>query len=286
MAPGESVETIAFVPQRAPVTVATVSLPPPKAAGPVRISGRAGNGLYWALRASGASPQNAADYLAALATKIDVGEIRPGDSFDLVLGKNGALLYAGLDRVAATRLRLVRWTANGHSDWIDAAASEPSAPVASGMAWPVDGRITSYFGYRRHPILRFTRLHAGVDFGARWGSPIHAAADGQVIGAGWAGGYGRQVRLAHGDGLVSSYSHMSDIAAEPGTIVRRGQLIGYVGSSGLSTGPHLHFEVLRQGVRVNPLGVRFVGAPVVDTRRAEAVKARLKALLSVGGRRA
>ena len=285
MAPGESVETIAFVPQRAPVTVATVSLPPPKAAGPTRISGRASDGLYWALRASGASPQNAADYLAALATKIDVGEIGRGDSFDLVLGKNGALLYAGLDRVAATRLQLVRWTANGHSDWIDAAAAEPFARVAAGMAWPVDGRITSYFGYRRHPILRFTRLHAGVDFGARWGSPIHAAADGQVIGAGWAGGYGRQVRLAHGDGLVSSYSHMSEVAAEPGSIVHRGQLIGYVGSSGLSTGPHLHFEVLRQGIRVNPLGVRFVGAPVVGTRLAEAVRARLKALLSVGTKR-
>lgn len=285
MAPAESVETIAFVPQRAPATVATVSLPPPKAAGPVRISGRAGDGLYWALRASGASPQNAADYLAALATRIDVGEIGRGDSFDLVLGKNGALLYAGLDRVAAGRLQLVRWTANGHGDWIDAAAAEPSAPVAAGMAWPVDGRITSYFGYRRHPILRFMRLHAGVDFGASWGSPIVAAADGQVVGAGWAGGYGRQVRVAHGDGLVSTYSHMSEIAAEPGTIVRRGEVIGYVGSSGLSTGPHLHFEVKRGGVPVNPLAVRFIGAPTVDPRLAEAVKARLKTLLQVGVRR-
>ena len=286
MAPTDVVETIEFAPRRA--VVAEIVTPPPKpkaAASQLRIRGRAGDGLYWALRASGASPQIAAAYLAALATRIDVGEIGAGDRFDLVLGSNGALLYAGLDRIAANKLQLVRWTARGHSDWIDAAAAEPSAPVAAGMAWPVDGRITSYFGYRRHPILRFTRLHAGVDFGANWGSPIHAAADGQVVRAGWAGGYGRQVRLFHGDGLISSYSHMSEIAAEPGTIVRRGQLIGYVGSSGLSTGPHLHYEVLRQGVPVNPLSVRFIGTPVVDTRLAEAVKARLEALLRVGGGR-
>ncbi len=283
MAPTDAVETIASVPQRAavPATIAPPASPATTAA-PLRIRGRVGDGLYWALRASGASPQVAAAYLAALATQIDVGEVGPSDGFDLVLGSERQLLYAGLDRAAAGDLQLVRWTANGHSDWVDAANAARPAPVAAGMAWPVDGRITSYFGYRYHPILHFTRLHAGVDFGAHWGSPIYATADGQVVGAGWAGGYGRQVRLAHGNGLVSSYSHMSEIAAEPGTIVRRGQLIGYVGSSGLSTGPHLHFEVKRDGMPINPLGVRFVGAPVIDTHLADAVKARLKVLLSVG----
>jgi murein DD-endopeptidase MepM/ murein hydrolase activator NlpD len=285
MAPAASVETIEFAPKRAAPPQIEAPKEAPKSAEPLRIRGRAGDGLYWALRASGASPQLAADYLAALATEIDVGEVAPADSFDLVVGGNRQLLYAGLDRAMAGDLRLIRWNANGRSQWIDAADSARPAPAAADMAWPVAGRITSYFGYRRHPILRFMRLHAGVDFGAGWGSPIVAAADGQVMGAGWAGGYGRQVRLAHGDGLVSSYSHMSEIAAEPGTMVRRGQVIGYVGSSGLSTGPHLHFEVKRGGVPVNPLGVRFAGAPVVDKRHAEAVKARLKALLSVGATR-
>ncbi len=282
MAPTAAVEAIEFAPHRAFVPVAAEPRPKPEPAAPLRIRGRAGDGLYWALRASGASPQLAAEYLSALATEIDVGEVGPSDRFDLVLGGNRQLLYAGLDRAAGSDLELVRWTANGRSEWIDAANADRPAPVAAGMAWPVAGRITSYFGYRYHPILHFTRLHAGVDFGASWGSPIYAAADGQVVRAGWAGGYGRQVRLAHGGGLVSSYSHMSEIAAAPGGIVRRGQLIGYVGSSGLSTGPHLHFEVKRDGVPVNPLGVRFVGAPVVDTHLADAVKARLKALLSVG----
>jgi len=153
------------------------------------------------------------------------------------------------------------------------------------MTWPVAGRITSYFGYRYHPILHFTRFHAGVDFGASWGSPIVAAADGQVVGAGWAGGYGRQVRIAHGGGLTTTYSHMSEIVASPGSLVHAGQLIGYVGSSGLSTGPHLHYEVLSGGRPVNPLAVRFTNVQVVDTHVADAVKARLKQLLSTGVKR-
>jgi murein DD-endopeptidase MepM/ murein hydrolase activator NlpD len=151
--------------------------------------------------------------------------------------------------------------------------------AASGHAVRPDD---AYFGYRYHPILHFTRFHAGLDIGASWGSPIVAAADGEVVAAGWAGGYGREVRIAHGGGIVSLYGHMSEIAAQPGSYVRAGQVIGYVGSSGLSTGPHVHFEVRQNGQPVNPLAVRFTSAPVVGTHLADAVKARLKALLSVG----
>ena len=261
---------------------------------PLRIRGRVGDGLYWSLRSSGASPQAAAQYLSALATEIDVGgDVGPNDSFDLILAsrrsadgdaQEGALLYAGLDRVASADLQLVNWSAGGRSQWIDAAHIDQPRPISSGMAWPVSGRITSYFGYRQHPILRFTRLHAGLDFGASWGTPIVAAADGQVVRAGWAGGYGRQVRIAHGEGLLTSYSHMSQIVAEEGAPVRAGQLIGYVGSSGLSTGPHLHYEVRRNGAPVNPLSVRFASVQAVDSGLANAVKARLKALLSIGSK--
>ena len=284
-----AVEAIDVVPLRKAQPLPTALAQPKPASlptGPLRISGRVGDGLYWSLRAAGASPQAAAQYLAALATEIDVGgDVSPGDQFDLVFANGGSLQYAGLDRIAASDLQLVRWTANGHNQWIDAGNAEQPAPASTGMAWPVAGRITSYFGYRYHPILHFTRFHAGLDFGANWGSPIVAAADGQVVGAGWAGGYGRQVRIAHGGGILTTYSHMSQIAAEPGSFVHQGQLIGYVGSSGLSTGPHLHYEVRRDGQPVNPLGVRFASAPVVDTHLADAVKARLKALLSVGTKR-
>jgi murein DD-endopeptidase MepM/ murein hydrolase activator NlpD len=287
MAATESVEPIDFAPKRAVAVEAAPApqKPAPAANGPLRIRGRVGDGLYWSLRAAGASPEVAAQYLAALATEIDVGEVAPGDSFDLVLG-GGNVLYAGLNRAAAQPMQLVRWTAGGQAKWIDAASSGNPVPVvSSGMTWPVAGRITSYFGYRYHPILHFTRFHAGVDFGAAWGSPIVAAADGQVAAAGWAGGYGREVRIAHPGGLMTVYAHMSGIVAEPGAYVHAGQLIGYVGSSGLSTGPHLHFEVRQGGVPVNPLGVRFASVQVADNHVADAVKARLKALLSVGVKR-
>jgi murein DD-endopeptidase MepM/ murein hydrolase activator NlpD len=288
MAATDAAAPIEFAPKRA--APFALPEPPPVAApvdtGPLRIRGRVGDGLYWSLRAAGASPQAAAQYLTALATEIDVGAVDPSDSFDLVLQNGGgALLYAGLNRVGQSALQLVRWTANGRSEWIDPQNAERPAPTTSGMMMPAAGPITSYFGYRYHPILHFTRFHAGVDIGAGWGSPIVAAGDGRVVGAGWAGGYGREVQIAHGGGLVSLYGHMSQIVAQPGAFVHQGQLIGYVGSSGLSTGPHVHFEVRLGGAPVNPLAVRFTSAPVVDTHVADAIKARLKALLSVGVRR-
>ncbi|MEO7257580.1 MAG: M23 family metallopeptidase [Sphingomicrobium sp.] len=261
---------------------------------PLRVRGRAGAGLYWSLRAAGVSPQSAAEYLRALATEIDVGsEIGADDRFDLVIASSraatgerqtGPLLYAGIDRSGARDLQLLKWSANGRSGWIDAANF--GRQTAAAMMWPVVGRITSGFGYRYHPILHFARLHKGIDFGARWGSPIVAAADGQVSRAGWAGGYGRQVRIVHAGGIATSYSHMSQIAAQLGSFVRQGQVIGYVGSSGLSTGPHLHYEVYRAGQAVNPMSVRFAGATAAaDGTQVAAFKARLKALLAVGTKR-
>ena len=276
--------------ERGETGLALTRMPIPVDKTPVRIRGRAGDGLYWALRAAGASSQSAADYLKALATQIDVGEVTPDDQFDLILANRrtaggesqaGPLLYAGLERNDERSLQLVAWTVGGRVAWIDAAAAD-QAQAASAMMWPVNARITSSFGMRVHPILRFARMHRGIDFGASWGTPIHAAADGQVSRAGWAGGYGRQVRIAHGEGMATSYSHMSRMVVEPGTFVRQGQLIGYVGSSGLSTGPHLHYEVLRHGHAVNPMSVRFTSGPMVDPAITDAVKSRLKALLSVG----
>ncbi|UUR07367.1 M23 family metallopeptidase [Sphingomonas glaciei] len=253
---------------------------------PLRIRGSVGGGLYWALRSAGASPTQAADYLGAIGGSLDVGsEVMPGDRFELVVAQArsadgrtvaGGLLYAGLDRSGGNDLSLVRVPLHGRLQWISENASPE--PVQSGLLAPVSGPITSTFGARMHPILRFTRMHNGIDYGASWGSPIVAAADGQVVRAGWAGGYGRQVRIAHAGGLVTSYSHMSRIVAGDGGTVRRGELIGYVGSSGLSTGPHLHYEVLRNGAPVNPLGVTLVSRPVFDQGLMAAVRARAKAL--------
>lgn len=248
-----------------------------------RVRGEIAGGLYFSLRAAGATPQIAADYLKAISTHIDVGEVAPYDRFDFAVVKGAAgqpdsLIYAGLDRFQYSDVQLLKWSAGGRTDWFDGATSPQ---VSSGLMAPVAGRITSGFGYRVHPILRYGRFHSGIDFGAPYGSPIVAAADGQVLGAGYTGGYGRQVRIAHSSGVMTTYSHMSSIAAQPGLPVRQGQVIGYVGSSGLSTGPHVHFEVRIGGRPVNPLTARLVSRPVFEGPQLAAFKARLKEILAI-----
>lgn len=121
---------------------------------------------------------------------------------------------------------------------------------------PVRGRITSRFDYRRHPILGGRRFHTGVDIAAPGGTPIRAAREGVVIFAGWLGGYGKCVIIDHGDGYTTLYGHCSSICVSRGQHVSRGQVVGRVGSTGLSTGPHLHFEVRYRGRPVNPLRFR------------------------------
>ena len=121
-----------------------------------------------------------------------------------------------------------------------------------------NGRFTSPYGMRRHPKLRYRKMHTGVDWAARTGTPILASGHGTVVKAGWAGGYGRQVKIRHANGYVTSYSHLRRYAKgiRKGAKVRQGQIIGQVGSSGLSTGPHLHYEVIVNGRKVNPMRIR------------------------------
>ncbi len=118
---------------------------------------------------------------------------------------------------------------------------------------PNDGQITSLFGWRVHPILGYERFHSGVDFAADYGSPIRAANDGYVIFAGWYGGYGNAVILDHGNGISTLYGHAEELLVAEGQAVQRGQAIATVGSTGLSTGPHLHFEVRQAGEPIDPL---------------------------------
>ncbi|MDT7897618.1 MAG: peptidoglycan DD-metalloendopeptidase family protein [Armatimonadota bacterium] len=118
---------------------------------------------------------------------------------------------------------------------------------------PVSGSIVSGFGYRRHPILGGVRFHYGVDIAAPFGTTIRAAADGVVVFAGWRRAYGNTVIIDHGNGLATLYAHCSELLVSEGAVVRQGQPIARVGSTGLTTGPHLHFEVRRYGEPVNPL---------------------------------
>jgi murein DD-endopeptidase MepM/ murein hydrolase activator NlpD len=131
-----------------------------------------------------------------------------------------------------------------------------------------NGKFRSPYGYRRHPILGYRKMHWGVDWAAPRGTPIIAAGNGIVESAGWESGYGKQTVIRHANGYVTSYSHQSKIpeAIKPGARVRQGQIIGYVGSTGLSTGPHLHYEVIVNGNFVNPMKIRLPRGRELDGR--------------------
>jgi len=121
-----------------------------------------------------------------------------------------------------------------------------------------DGELRSGFGMRYHPIMRYSKMHTGVDWSNRIGTPILAAGNGTVLKAGWSSGYGKHTEIQHANGYVTTYSHQSNFAngIVPGAKVRQGQVIGYLGNTGLSTGPHLHYEVLVNGNFVNPMKIR------------------------------
>jgi murein DD-endopeptidase MepM/ murein hydrolase activator NlpD len=254
---------------------------------PLRIQGFVGSSLYRSARAAGAPARAVESYIRALASQTNIGGLAPDDRFDIILehrraatgeAETGRLLYAGLDRGSGKDLRLMQWEQGGRAEWYEASG----VGRESGMLQrPVPGNVSSNFGLRLHPILGYTRMHKGVDFRAGYGTPILAATDGKVILAGRAGGYGNQVRLAHSGGLVTTYSHMSRIVAQAGSSVRQGQVIGYVGSTGLATGPHLHYELYKNGVPINPTSVKFVSRSQLDGASLAAFRSRLKSLLAV-----
>ncbi|MFW6358239.1 MAG: murein hydrolase activator EnvC family protein [Chroococcales cyanobacterium] len=121
------------------------------------------------------------------------------------------------------------------------------------LIYPSKGKITSKFGWRKHPISGKTRLHNGIDLGATYGTPIHAADSGTIIFSGWYGGYGNTVIIDHGDGFTTLYAHASKLYVTEDSNIQQGETIAAIGSSGLSTGPHLHFEVRKNGKPVDPL---------------------------------
>ncbi|NQT30158.1 MAG: peptidoglycan DD-metalloendopeptidase family protein [Candidatus Saganbacteria bacterium] len=134
------------------------------------------------------------------------------------------------------------------------AARQGTKVYGSGkMAWPLRGRITSRFGYRRHPLWGGRSFHTGLDVAAKYGTPIKAADAGEVIFSGWWDGYGKAIVIDHGRKTTTVYGHMSRIYKRVGDIIAKGQTIGLVGSTGYSTGPHLHFEVRKNGKPVNPI---------------------------------
>jgi hypothetical protein len=215
-------------------------------------------------------------------------KISAGDEIEILesapdAAGNTELLYVGLT-LGSTSRQLYRFaTAEGVIDFYDP-NGETGKRFLNRRPLEGGGTLRSRFGYRIHPIFKTRRLHTGVDLAARSGTPIYAAGDGTIEYYKWQSGYGNKIEIKHVNGYETAYGHLSRFVdgMGPGTHVRQGQLIGYVGSSGLSTGPHLHYEVLQDGRAVNPMSVRFAAAPAADPAIMDAVKARLKALLRVG----
>jgi murein DD-endopeptidase MepM/ murein hydrolase activator NlpD len=229
----------------------------------VGLKGQVSDDPVRAIGATGAHGEIAAAYAALLRRhRIALDHLAPDDEFRLVVetATSGAqrLVYAELLRRGQPPLRML---ATGETPRLGVPV--PARHVLTAYRLPVFGRITSAFGYRLHPILGYVRPHRGVDIGAPAGTPITVAAPGRVVSAGWSGGYGKRVRVRHADGLVSSYAHLSTISVAAGSAVAAGQTIGRVGWTGLATGPHLHFELTRNGVALDPTGRRLSTAVLV-----------------------
>ena len=247
--------------------------------------------LYESAQAIGATPQITAEVVKLFAHKLDFQrDIQPGDDFKLVFERKvteaGRTVQAGdLQYAELHGVKFYRFARGNDVEYFDEAGKNIKGFL---LKTPVDGaHITSLFGMRKHPVLGYTRAHQGIDFGAGAGTPILAAGDGVVAEAGRKGGYGNWLRIRHNGGWDTGYGHISRYAAgiHAGSHVRQGQVVAYVGATGLATGPHLHYEIWRNGARVNPLSTRVPQGTVLaggELSRFRAEKARIDSLLRGG----
>lgn len=234
----------------------------------VRVEAERNGSLQQSGIKAGAPSAAMVDFIRALSFDVDFQrELKEGQKFTVLLEQlvtsDGLVTHPG--RLLAGELRLlkrtvtvIRFRPQGGADGFYNPQGE--SVVRSFLRTPMDAsKLTSRFGMREHPILGFSALHAGVDFSAAQGTPILAAGTGKVAMAGYNGGYGLYVKLQHTKDVATAYAHMSRIGPgiKPGVSVRQGQVIGFVGSTGMSTGPHLHYEFHRGGRQVNPLAQKF-----------------------------
>ena len=220
--------------------------------------------LYLAAERAGMPARMIVELIRLYSFDVDFQrDIQPGDRFEVLfeayygehgeLAKYGDILYAKL-RVRNTNLPLYRFaTKDGGADYFNKSGHSVRKAL---MKTPVDGaRLTSGFGRRTHPILGYAKMHQGIDFGAPKGTPVMAAGSGVVEAAGRNGAYGKYLRIRHNGHYKTAYAHLSAFnrGIKRGARVRQGQIVAYVGSTGRSTGSHLHYEILFDGKRINPL---------------------------------
>lgn len=200
------------------------------------------------------SPALAQAQAAASTAPAELAESAPAENES----GQAARIFIGPQYVSGTAISLpARSEVAGGAVIASFSSRDPAWPATMRSSMPsgapVTGRLTSGFGPRYHPIHGGQRYHSGIDVAAPTGSPIRATSDGVISAAGWAGGYGLLVAVNHGAGMETRYAHMSATNVSVGQQVRRGDVIGFVGSTGDSTGPHVHYEVRRNGLAIDPL---------------------------------
>lgn len=252
--------------------------------------------VYEAARGGGMSPNLVVELIRLFSFSIDFQrDMREGDQLEVLytrrfdennqLAEEGEIIFAALTNRGK---RYAYWRLardDGSYAYYDADGRSVQRLL---MKTPVDGaRLSSRFGMRRHPILGYTRLHRGLDFAAPRGTPIYAAGRGTIVALGRNGDYGKYIRIRHRNGYETAYAHMNGYARrlKKGAGVKQGQIIGYVGATGLATGPHLHYEVLRHNKPVNPRDLDVPPESALDAAGLEklrnaqtAIGARINAL--------
>ena len=238
----------------------------------VVLEGNITNNLYNSATSSGMEPGIIIEFARIFGFEVDFQrDIRKGDKFQVMyerylddrnkIVKTGKILYAFLD-VNNQKIKLYRFEEKNDFDFYDTNGKSIRKAL---MKTPINGaRLSSPFGNRKHPILGFTKHHNGTDFAAPTGTPIMASGNGTVIKAGWCGNGGNCVRIRHNSSYTTGYGHMSKIATKTGRRVRQGQIIGYVGNTGMSTGPHLHYTVSHNGKFINSQKLKLPSGKILS----------------------
>lgn len=259
----------------------------------VRSAGRIQSSLFVDGVEAGVPVRSMAAFIQLFSYDVDFQrDIQSGDRFDILhtqyVDRDGAMAHPGDILFAAleTGGRLIQIYRHVYKDGRVRYFNEKGRSTKKALLrTPVDGaRISSRFGKRRHPVLGYSRMHAGIDFAAPSGTPVKAAGDGVIKRANWFSSYGRYVRIEHSGPYATAYAHLRRFAKgiKAGKRVRQGQVIGYVGTSGRSTGPHLHYEILKNGKKINPSKQRFQSAEALsgdELKRFKKSKAAIDAAL-------
>jgi murein DD-endopeptidase MepM/ murein hydrolase activator NlpD len=251
----------------------------------IRVAGTIDSSLFETAQEAGLPVAVVSDVIKTFSYDVDFQrDIHDGDAFEVyyeryesqdgAFAKAGHMLYAALT-LGGKKIPMYYFEHDGDGEYFSPSGESVRKSL---LRTPIDGaKITSGFGMRLHPLLGYTRMHKGIDFGAPTGTPIYAAGNGTIVDIGLRNGYGNYVRVKHNDTYSTAYAHISRFAAgmHKGDRVKQGEVIAYVGATGEATGPHLHYEVLINNQQVNPATVKVAGGDKLTGKDLAAFKAQM-----------